>query len=94
MSDIFAIMSDEMKESRVTVRFSAELRQRLKATARRTGTRESDLVRRAVERELDAEPPLFTAWEIAMKAGVIGAVRNAPSDLSTNPKHFEGFGRS
>jgi len=83
-----------MKDSRVTVRFPAELRQRLKGAARRSGTRESDLVRAAVERQLAAEDDVPTAYEHAKKAGLIGAVKTASPDLSTNPRHFDGFGRS
>ena len=83
-----------MKDYRITVRFPAELRQKLKAAAHRTGTRESDLVRGAVERQLEAEENTLTAYDHAKKAGIIGAVRGAARDLSTNPKHFDGFGKS
>lgn len=83
-----------MKDHRITVRFPAEMRQRLKASARRSGTRESDLVRGAVERQLAAEEDSLTAYEYAKKAGLIGAVQGAPRDLSANPKHFDGFGGS
>ncbi len=83
-----------MKDYRITVRFPAELRQRLKAAARRSGTRESDLVRGAVERQLAAEDDALTAYDHAKKAGLIGAIKAAPPDLSTNPQHFDGFGRS
>jgi len=83
-----------MKTSRITVRVPAELRRRLKDTARRTGTRESDLVREAVERRLAENHDASTAYARAKKAGIIGAVRGASPDLSTNPKHFDGFGRS
>jgi predicted DNA-binding protein len=83
-----------MKSYRITVRFPAELRQRLKSTAHRTGRRESDLVRRAVERQLEAEDNGETAYQKAMRAGLIGAVKGASRDLSTNPRHFRGFGDS
>jgi predicted DNA-binding protein len=83
-----------MKDYRITVRFPAELRQRLRAAAHRSGTRESDLVRAAVERQLAAEDAALTAYELAKKAGLIGAVKGANQDLSTNPRHFEGFGNS
>ena len=83
-----------MKDYRLTVRFPPELRNRLKMSARRTGTRESDFVRRAVERQLEAEEPALTAYDIAMKNRLIGVVGNAPADLSTNKAHFDGFGRS
>jgi predicted DNA-binding protein len=84
----------DMKSDRITVRFPAELRQRLKDAARRTGTRESDIVRGAVERQFAAEEEEITAYEHARKAGLIGAVRGGSRDLSTNAKHFAGFGDS
>jgi predicted DNA-binding protein len=83
-----------MKSVRITVRFPNELRQRLKATAHRTGTKESDLVRAAVERQLATEEDLSTAYQRAKKAHLIGAVQGAPRDLSTNLAHFDGFGKS
>ena len=83
-----------MKDYRVTVRFSAELRRRLKEAARRTQSRESDLIRRAVERQLSAEEASMTAYEHAVKAGLIGLIDSAPRDLSANPKYFDGFGQS
>ncbi|MBZ5607128.1 MAG: ribbon-helix-helix domain-containing protein [Acidobacteriia bacterium] len=84
-------MSDRMKD-RITVRFPAELRRRLKAAAERSGTRESDLIREAVDRQLAAEDVEVTAYARAKKAGLIGVVRGARRDLSTNPRRFAGFG--
>ena len=83
-----------MKDHRITVRLPAEMRRRLKTAARRRGTRESDLVRGAVERQLAAEDDALTAYDYAKKAGLIGAVKGAARDLSTNPKYFDGFGGS
>jgi predicted transcriptional regulator len=83
-----------MKDDRITVRFSPELRRRLQAAARRGGKRESDLVRDAVELKLATEERAFTAWEHAKKAGLIGAAKGKIRDLSTNPKYFDGFGGS
>ena len=95
MSDISDKMSDwHMKDSRITVRFPPELRRRLEAAARRSGTRESDLVRGAVELQLAAEEDSLTAYEHAKKAGLIGAVKATTRDLSTNRKYFDGFGGS
>jgi hypothetical protein len=84
-------MSD-MKGSWVHAWFSAELRKRLRSAAARKKTRESDLIRAAVERQLTAEEDELTAYERAKKAGLIGAVRGARRDLSTKARHFEGFG--
>lgn len=83
-----------MKDQRVTVRFSPEVRRRLQALARRAGRRESDLVRDAVERQLAAEENPVTAYDLAKKAGLIGAAKGKVRDLSTNLKYFDGFGGS
>jgi Arc/MetJ-type ribon-helix-helix transcriptional regulator len=88
------MLDAQMKDYRITVRFPAGLRQQLKAAAERTGTRESDLVRAAVERQLAREDKALTAYDRARRAGLIGAVRGASRDLSTNPAHFDGFGGS
>lgn len=83
-----------MKTYRITVRFPAELGQRLKSAAHRSGARQSDLIRGAVERQLADEDDTVTAYEHAKNSGLIGAVQNADRDLSTNPRHLDGFGRS
>ena len=83
-----------MKDCRITLRLSAELRRRLKDAAERNGTREADIVRRAVERQFAAENEGNTAYDYAKEAGLIGAVRGASRDLSTNLRHFIGFSRS
>lgn len=82
------------KDVRITVRFPADLRRRLKAAARQSGTKESVLIRTAVERQLNAGEATATAYDRLKKAGLIGIVRGASPDLSTNPRHFEGFGES
>jgi predicted DNA-binding protein len=83
-----------MRDHRITVRVSAETRRKLKAATRRHGRRESDLVRDAVELRLAAEEGSLTAYEHAKKAGLIGVVEGIVRDLSTNRKHFDGFGGS
>jgi predicted DNA-binding protein len=95
MSDNSDKLSDKtMKSDRITVRLPADLRRRLKEAAHRSGTRESDLVRGAVERQLAAAEDAVTAYQRAKKAGLIGAVRGASRDLSTNPRYLDGLGGS
>ena len=94
LSDIPGTMSDGMKDYRISVRFPPELRRRLRQAARRSGTRESDVVRAAVERGLEADELAVTAYDRVREAGLIGVVRKAGRDLSTNPRHFDGFGES
>jgi hypothetical protein len=81
-----------MNDDPVTGRLPADVRQRLRR-ARRPGTAESELVREAVEQQLAAESPAKSAFERMEETGLIGLVRQASGDLSTNPKHFDGFGR-
>lgn len=37
-----------------------------------------------------AEPTLY---DLLDKAGLIGCIKDAPPDLSSNPKYMEGFGK-
>jgi hypothetical protein len=79
------------------------LRRRIEDFARRVASSPQDIVRRAfneyevrhaddVVPEVDEEESVFDRWK---KLGVIGCydAPDAPSDLSTNKKHMEGFGR-
>ncbi|HEY3394271.1 MAG TPA: antitoxin family protein [Lacipirellulaceae bacterium] len=42
--------------------------------------------------ETDATEP--TLYDILDEVGLIGCIKDAPPDLSTNPKYMEGFGKS
>lgn len=35
-----------------------------------------------------------TALQVLQDAGLVGCIKDGPSDLSTNPKYMEGFGES
>ena len=78
----------------------ADLELRIEAFARATKSSPSDVVRKAFEeyaathngsREDTAADE--SAYEAFRRAGVIGCVKGGPSDLSTDPKYMEGFGR-
>ena len=86
-------MSD-MASNRITVRIPEKLTSRLRSRSRANGSTESDLVREALESYLGREPAGRTAYELAEEAGIVGSVRNAARDLSTNRRHFKGFGKS
>jgi predicted DNA-binding protein len=96
-SDIYAIMSD-MSSERITVRIPEELGGRLRHRSRSNGQTESDLVRDALENYLGRSSAELSAFELAQEAGLIGCVprgrRGPPKDLSTNPRHFKGFGKN
>jgi hypothetical protein len=81
-----------MASQRISVRVPRQMAQRLKRHSQVTGAHESDVVREALEKYLapGAEGP--TAYDLALKSGLIGCARGAPKDLSTNKKYFKGFG--
>jgi hypothetical protein len=62
---------------------------------------ESNMAEAARKRRAPAKAPAGqdaeeTAFDVASRAGLIGCIKGAPrspTDLSTNPKHMEGFGR-
>ncbi len=83
-----------MSSQRITVRVPATLGTRLRHSSRVKGQTPSDLVRIALENYLGEQSGTGSAYELAKAAGLIGCVRKAPKDLSTNRRHFEGFGKS
>jgi predicted DNA-binding protein len=83
-----------MASQRISVRVSPGIARRLKERSRATGTRESEVVREALEEYLSKSDDEQTAFDLAQKAGLIGCIRGAPKDLSTNKRYFKGFGKS
>jgi len=90
-------MSD-MASDRITVRVPDALGQQLRHRSRLHGRPESAFVREALESYLGQSAQVRPAYDLAQEAGLIGCIRRGPKsppkDLSTNPKHFEGFGKS
>ena len=89
-------MSD-MTSERITIRIPEELGGRLRHRSRTNGQTESDLVRDALENYLGHSSREWSAFELAEEAGLIGCIprgrRSPPKDLSTNRRHFKGFGK-
>lgn len=83
-----------MSSNRITVRIPSTLTTRLRSSSRAKGATESELVRAALEDYLGHASGERTAYELAQDAGLIGVVQKAPRDLSTNRRHFNGFGKS
>lgn len=79
----------------LTVKLPEELAVRLQQRASRLGVSKSALVRQSVEDSLSGPSSLVEEEPSAyalMKDGC-GCVDSGVSDLATNPKHMEGFGR-
>jgi predicted DNA-binding protein len=82
-----------MASNRITIRIPDPLGERLRRSSRLKGQTESQLVRTALESYLGQPDGQRSAYELARAAGVIGCIRRAPRDLSTNRRHFEGLGK-
>jgi metal-responsive CopG/Arc/MetJ family transcriptional regulator len=77
---------------RINVRGDERLKQQLDDEAREKGVRPSDIVRQALEEHMRQRKPRRNCRELAEQLGILGSAKGLPSDLSTNPKHMEGFG--
>ncbi len=82
-----------MATDRLSVRIDAKLRRQLEEESSNRGKREAELVREALEEYLGREGARESFYDVAKKRGVLGLVKNAPADLSTNRKYFKKFGR-
>ena len=85
----------DMSTQRISVRIPKHLGEQLRQRSEMKGTPESELVRIALEAYLTQPANGLSAYEAAVEAGVVGCAKRTPGmprDLSTNPKHFEGFG--
>ncbi len=81
-----------MADSRISVRLDAKTHRRLDEAVTATGKSESELVRDALAAYFqDAQPG--SCLDLARQHDLIGCAKHLPPDLSTNPKHLEGFGK-
>jgi predicted DNA-binding protein len=75
----------------VTMKIPKEMAQKLEAVAVRKRVPKSKLVREALDVFLNKQKTKLSLYD-RMKDG-IGCVSSGKGDLSTNPKHMEGYGR-
>jgi len=83
-----------MTTDRISIRVNPQLRRGLHEQASLKGKKGCEVVRGALETYLVERRSSVTCYDLALKAGLVGAARNAPRDLSTSRKHFRGFGGS
>jgi Arc/MetJ-type ribon-helix-helix transcriptional regulator len=81
------------RRSRISVRLDQQTQQQLDDEVNGTGKNESDIVREALHAYLRRRQQSESCLELARRHRLIGCARGLPADLSTNRKHFEGFGR-
>jgi len=83
-----------MPSQRISVRVPPSLGRRLKQRSTVKGAPESEVVREALEAFLSPAAGRKSAYEVASELGLIGSGGKSPKDLSTNRRHFKGFGKS
>lgn len=77
----------------LTLKLPDTLDHRLTHFARRqNGSSKSEIVRHAIEAYLNASPQSAEPSGAVMATKWLGLLKG-PSDLSTNPKHLDAFGR-
>ncbi|MFO7776409.1 MAG: ribbon-helix-helix protein, CopG family [Candidatus Hydrogenedentota bacterium] len=75
----------------VSIEISEVLSLRLEQAAQERGQSEAALMREALERYLGEEKAPAEGSFLQAAGDLVGCVEG-PGDLSTNPKHMEGFG--
>lgn len=84
------------------IRLGRKLEERLEAVARQRGRSPAEVLRELIAKALseasvgNGAPPNGagqTLYDIAVECGSLGMADDLPRDLSTNPDHFDGFGR-
>ncbi len=86
-------MAKRPPTKRISARLTASLEQHLRRRSLLTGQTESDIIREALEAHF-AQPPGRSALSLAKSLGLVGCAKGLPADLSTNKRHFAGFGES
>jgi len=76
----------------LSLKVPEDLDARLSAVARRSRVSKSSLVRRAIEKMLDADVTAVRGSFLELAGDLVGSV-DGPEDLSYNPKYLAGFGK-
>ncbi len=82
----------DMNTYRLSTRIDEEIRRKLERRAEVEAKDESAIVREALAAYLSGD--VESAYDMVQRIGGLGVEKGGPSDLSTNKKYFEGFGRN
>lgn len=77
----------------ISLKLPNRLLERLEAESRARGTTKSSLVRKGLEKLLDARPAGEQATRYDLASDLAGSLKGLPRDLATNPRYLEGFGQ-
>ena len=82
-----------MRTETLAIRLSKAERTAIKKRARQDKLSQGDLVRRALRAYGVTPEPEKAKTGYDVIGHLIGSCKGGPSDLATNPKHLEDFGR-
>jgi hypothetical protein len=77
----------------LSLKVPESLQRKLAAVVRRRGARKSAIVRQALERYLDDSQAVRRGSFLDLAGDLVGCVKDAPRDLSFNPRHVADFGK-
>lgn len=81
----------QLTATRVSVRLTPALANKLQRQIATRRTTESALVREALESYFEQQPE--SCYDAFVRLGLAGSAKGLPGDLSTNRKYFKGFGK-
>jgi Arc/MetJ-type ribon-helix-helix transcriptional regulator len=77
----------------LSLKLPEQLDRKLSAVVKRRRARKSDVVREALERYMEESHEIRKGSFLDLARDLVGCVKDAPADLSSNPKHLDGYGR-
>lgn len=77
----------------LSLKLSEQLDRKLSAVVKRRRARKSDVVREALERYMEESREIRKGSFLDLARDLVGCVKDAPADLSSNPKYLDGYGR-
>ncbi|MPZ45131.1 MAG: ribbon-helix-helix protein, CopG family [Betaproteobacteria bacterium] len=77
----------------LSLKVSESLDRKLAAVVKRRRIPKSVVVREAIEQYLDESREVRGGSFLELAGDLVGCVKDAPRDLSSNPKHMEGYGK-
>lgn len=81
-----------MKDERISLRIDKHDHTLLTNLSKQKNMSESELLREAIRSYLQSSYQEKACYDLAKNLGIIGIAKDLAKDLSTNKKHFEGFG--
>jgi predicted DNA-binding protein len=77
----------------LSLKVPESLDRKLTAVVKRRHMTKSIVVREALEQYLDESQEIRGGSFLELAGDLVGCVKDAPADLSINPKHLDGYGR-